>query len=56
MYRCTKDAPWKPEYGTPVEHEGCHEAGEQDDGRPGGDIVTMVCPNCGTRWREELPQ
>lgn len=53
---CTKANPWKPEMGTPVEHEGAHEVGEQEDGWPSGDIVTMECPNCGERWRMELPQ
>jgi len=55
-YQCTKEAPWKPEYGKPVEHEGAHEIGEQEDGYPGGDIVTMCCDNCGIQWRTELPQ
>ncbi len=53
---CTKANPWKPEMGTPVEHEGCYEIGEQEDGWPGGDIIRRRCPNCGTEWTEELPQ
>ncbi len=39
------------------EHEPLDkEVGEQEDGWPGGDIVTYECPNCGTRWKQELPQ
>lgn len=30
--------------------------GEQWDGYPCGDTVTMKCPHCGTTWTEELPQ
>jgi hypothetical protein len=54
--RCTKNNPWKPEMGFPVEHDAAHEVGEQEDGYPGGDIVTMECSNCGTQWKQELPQ
>ena len=32
------------------------EVGEQKPGWPGGDIVTMECPNCGLSWEAELPQ
>jgi hypothetical protein len=53
---CTKDAPWKPEMGGPVQHAAVHEIGDQADGYPGGDIVTYECMNCGHRWRAELPQ
>lgn len=53
---CTKENPWAPGMPTPVQHAGAHEIGEQRDGYPGGDIVTMKCPNCGHEWREELPQ
>ena len=55
-YVCTKDAPWSPDKGTPVRHVDAHEVGEQEDGYPGGDIVTYKCPHCGKRWRAELPQ
>lgn len=37
-------------------HPLAREIGEQQDGYPGGDIVTYRCPTCGTTWREELPQ
>jgi hypothetical protein len=53
---CTKDDPWTPDKGTPVHHHGAHEFGEQRDGWPGGNIVSMECPNCGHTWTEELPQ
>jgi hypothetical protein len=59
IFRCTEDNPWAPEKTAPdqrVEHSNVHEIGDQQDGWPGGDIVTMECRNCGTRWREELPQ
>ncbi len=38
------------------EHTNAHEVGEQKDGYPGGDIVTMECADCGERWKMELPQ
>jgi hypothetical protein len=28
----------------------------QQDGYPGGDIVTLRCPDCGKEWEAELPQ
>ena len=55
-YLCTKENPWTPEKGTPVEHDNAHEVGEQENGYPGGDIVRMRCDNCGTTWKTELPQ
>jgi hypothetical protein len=58
---CTKDNPCtderdlsEPGYGW--EHEDAYEVGEQVTGWPGGDIVRMKCPNCGTSWTTELPQ
>jgi len=53
---CTKENPWKPEMGVPVMHEDAKEVGDQEAGYPGGDIVTMRCPNCGHEWRKELAQ
>lgn len=55
-FLCTKENPWKPGLGTPVTHDDAHEVGEQEDGWPGGDIVTYECRNCGHRWKAELPQ
>ena len=56
-YACTPETPWhKGITQRPVIHLNAHEVGEQEDGYPGGDIVTMECPNCGHRWTRELPQ
>jgi hypothetical protein len=56
-YICTPEAPWTPTItARPVQHTGAHEVGEQEDGYPGGDMVTMECSNCGHRWKMELPQ
>jgi len=58
-FQCTPDNPWR---GTPegehvlVAHSDVHEVGEQENGWPGGDIVTYECRNCGHRWKAELPQ
>lgn len=56
MFRCTKETPWRPGLGTPVAHEDAYEHGEQVDGWPGGDVVTMRCPNCHHEWHQELAQ
>jgi hypothetical protein len=53
---CTKGNPWTPDRGTPVRHPDAVEVGEQRDGWPGGDLVSMRCPHCGHRWETELPQ
>ena len=53
---CTKDDPWTKEKSARGVHPDAHEVGEQEDGYPGGDIVTYKCPNCGVTWRTELPQ
>ena len=53
---CTPERPWKESDGCPVVHPWAKEVGEQLDGWPGGDIVRYECPNCGVRWKEELPQ
>jgi hypothetical protein len=37
-------------------HTNCHEVGEQRDGWPCGDEVTMQCKDCGLTWTAELPQ
>lgn len=55
-FKCTKETPWSPDKGTPVIHIDAHEVGEQRDGWPAGDIITLECPNCGKRWESELPQ
>lgn len=53
---CTKENPWDRKTKGSVRHSDAHEVGEQEDGWPGGDIVTYECRNCGHRWRQELPQ
>jgi hypothetical protein len=53
--QCTPDNP-RPGEHVLVAHSDVHEIGEQEDGWPGGDIVTYECRNCGHRWRQELPQ
>ena len=63
-YRCTKANPWTPECGTPVVHEETRQVGQQRDGWPAGDTVTIECKNCGHTWEQdqamyweqELPQ
>lgn len=55
-YVCTKNLPWRKGMPTPVVHPDAGEVGDQESGWPGGDIVTFECPNCGHRWRSELPQ
>ena len=37
-------------------HPNAREVGEQEDGYPGGDIQRWECPDCGARWKQELPQ
>lgn len=37
-------------------HPDAREIGEQRDGYPGGDKITLLCPHCGLEWDEELPQ
>jgi hypothetical protein len=55
-FTCTPETPWSEGLPTPVVHPSAKEVGDQKDGWPGGDIVTMCCPVCGTRWTKELPQ
>ena len=38
------------------EHTNAGEVGDQENGWPGGDIITVRCADCGKQWREELPQ
>lgn len=49
---CTKEA---PDQSLRV-HPDAREVGEQENGWPGGDIVTYECPHCKVRWSSELPQ
>ena len=55
---CTAETPWSYGQNAPgqqVQHRDAVE-GEQIDGWPGGDMVSLYCPNCGLRWMKELPQ
>ena len=54
---CTRDHPMpQPCPGGQWEHPEADEVGEQENGWPGGDIITVRCPICGEKWKEELPQ
>jgi hypothetical protein len=55
-HTCTADDPWSPAKSRSAIHPDAVEVGEQQDGWPGGDIVTRRCPHCGHKWEEELPQ
>ncbi len=55
-HTCTEDDPWREDMGRRGIHPEAHEVGEQKDGYPGGDTVTMRCPTCGVTWTKELPQ
>lgn len=57
IIECTDEHPWdKQNTDARVRHHNVREVGKQEDGYPGGDIVRYECNNCGTRWKEELPQ
>lgn len=51
---CTPELPYAGD-GRGI-HPYAKEVGEQENGYPGGDIVTMACSICGVRWKKELPQ
>lgn len=56
---CTEEAPYSEEQDAGNfrwHHPNAYEVGEQEDGWPGGDIVTYYCPVCGLRFKVELPQ
>lgn len=57
--QCTEENPYTPEKHNKGDfwvHTEAYEVGDQMDGYPGGDIVTMKCPTCGITWQRELPQ
>jgi len=58
IIECTKEYPWdgKKDPDARVRHHDTKEIGDQENGYPGGDIVTKECENCGHRWRMELAQ
>jgi hypothetical protein len=56
---CTVEAPYGTApmpLGARVIHVNAAQVGDQEDGWPGGDLVTYRCPHCGASWKEELPQ
>lgn len=55
---CTREKPWNRVAAAlaRVRHHDTREIGEQEQGWPAGDIVTVECLNCSTRWKMELPQ
>jgi len=55
-YLCAPNHPMPKNAPGRWEHTGAHEVGEQENGWPGGDIITVECRDCKLRWREELPQ
>lgn len=54
-YECTAREPWGKGKGRAY-HPDADEIGEQQDGWPGGDLVTYECPHCGLKFQVELPQ
>lgn len=58
IIECTKEHPWDgvSRDDQRVRHHDTEEIGEQWDGWPAGDIITIRCKNCGIQWETELPQ
>jgi hypothetical protein len=60
VFRCTRENPWSLDKtgsaDSRIEHTEVEEVGEQEDGWPGGDIVTYRCKICGKMWKAELAQ
>lgn len=56
IFQCTETTPWDRVTRGPVRHHGAREVGQQQNGWPGGDIVTMRCRFCGHEWEVELAQ
>lgn len=52
-YYCTKDHPWKPEYGPCVEHPNVIVLGENPGYDQYGDIITLQCLDCEHIWEAE---
>ena len=42
-FTCTAETPWRKGLPTPAFHPHAREVGKQEDGYPGGDIVTIEC-------------
>lgn len=56
FFICSPDHPMPKNAEGQWEHTSAHETGDQENGWPGGDIIRMKCNDCGTTWKEELPQ
>jgi hypothetical protein len=54
-FKCTKETPWRPEIGTPVEHADAEEIDWADYGF-GVCKGRYKCPHCGTTFYAELAQ
>jgi len=55
-HMCTKDDPWTREKSRYAYHPDAKEVGDQKDGYPHGDVVTVQCPHCKIVFESELPQ
>ena len=59
---CTAEKPWTLGERPPapfvvmILHPDARKIGDQRDGWPSGDLVTMRCPHCGWEWEKDLPQ
>ena len=52
---CTKGHPWKEGLANRCQHPDAKEI-SQTDGYPSGDVITLECPWCKTRFDEEVPK
>lgn len=52
---CTAEDPWGPEKEGGAVHPDAKYVGEED-GWPSGDLDVYLCPNCGLRFKVEVPQ
>jgi len=46
----------KNKHGKIIHSNAREVTGSQENGWPAGDTVIMECPDCGLKWRKELPQ
>lgn len=57
IFDCTESSPWNSKMNfMAVRHHGAEQVGEQENGWPAGDVITMRCRFCGHEWQKELPQ
>jgi hypothetical protein len=52
VYICTKEAPWTPDKGTPVQHPDAKHVGTCHEGC----CDRYECPHCGKIWQQENAQ